>query len=143
MTQNLPKPKVTLKLGSSLTTLGILLLVLGLLFVVILVTSILVVLVGRILSLIFGLDLFQSSLIALGVAIGLALVFVLSSRPEHTLRPASDWDEDWDEELEEEEDDEIFPPAPTSRFDPPPGRNDLCPCGSGRKYKNCHGKIKA
>lgn len=21
-----------------------------------------------------------------------------------------------------------------------PGRNDLCPCGSGRKYKNCHGK---
>jgi preprotein translocase subunit SecA len=20
------------------------------------------------------------------------------------------------------------------------GRNDLCPCGSGRKYKNCHGK---
>ena len=21
------------------------------------------------------------------------------------------------------------------------GRNDLCPCGSGKKYKNCHGKI--
>lgn len=21
-----------------------------------------------------------------------------------------------------------------------PGRNDLCPCGSGKKYKNCHGK---
>ena len=20
-----------------------------------------------------------------------------------------------------------------------PGRNDLCPCGSGKKYKNCHG----
>ena len=20
------------------------------------------------------------------------------------------------------------------------GRNDLCPCGSGKKYKNCHGK---
>ncbi|MGX7030036.1 SEC-C metal-binding domain-containing protein [Vagococcus zengguangii] len=19
------------------------------------------------------------------------------------------------------------------------GRNDLCPCGSGKKYKNCHG----
>ncbi|WP_455566608.1 SEC-C metal-binding domain-containing protein [Pedobacter antarcticus] len=19
------------------------------------------------------------------------------------------------------------------------GRNDLCPCGSGRKFKNCHG----
>ena len=21
-----------------------------------------------------------------------------------------------------------------------PGRNDPCPCGSGLKYKNCHGK---
>lgn len=21
-----------------------------------------------------------------------------------------------------------------------PGRNDPCPCGSGKKYKNCHGK---
>jgi preprotein translocase subunit SecA len=21
------------------------------------------------------------------------------------------------------------------------GRNDPCPCGSGKKYKNCHGKI--
>jgi uncharacterized protein YecA (UPF0149 family) len=20
------------------------------------------------------------------------------------------------------------------------GRNDLCPCGSGKKYKKCHGK---
>lgn len=22
------------------------------------------------------------------------------------------------------------------------GRNSPCPCGSGKKYKNCHGKIK-
>lgn len=21
-----------------------------------------------------------------------------------------------------------------------PGRNDLCPCGSNKKFKNCHGK---
>ncbi|MFP5482293.1 MAG: SEC-C metal-binding domain-containing protein, partial [Gammaproteobacteria bacterium] len=21
------------------------------------------------------------------------------------------------------------------------GRNDPCPCGSGKKYKQCHGKI--
>lgn len=20
------------------------------------------------------------------------------------------------------------------------GRNDMCPCGSGKKYKNCHGR---
>ena len=22
------------------------------------------------------------------------------------------------------------------------GRNDLCPCGSGKKYKNCHGAVQ-
>ena len=22
------------------------------------------------------------------------------------------------------------------------GRNDLCPCGSGKKYKNCHGNLE-
>jgi len=27
-----------------------------------------------------------------------------------------------------------------SRSDKKVGRNDLCPCGSGKKYKNCHGK---
>ena len=25
------------------------------------------------------------------------------------------------------------------RKEPEPGRNDLCPCGSGKKYKKCHG----
>ncbi|HEX7243027.1 MAG TPA: preprotein translocase subunit SecA [Longimicrobiaceae bacterium] len=40
------------------------------------------------------------------------------------------------------------PNAPPSRAEPRPepapagevGRNDPCPCGSGKKYKNCHGK---
>ena len=27
----------------------------------------------------------------------------------------------------------------TRRVDPKPGRNDPCPCGSGKKYKKCHG----
>ena len=26
------------------------------------------------------------------------------------------------------------------RVGPKVGRNDVCPCGSGKKYKNCHGK---
>lgn len=26
---------------------------------------------------------------------------------------------------------------------PTPGRNDACPCGSGKKYKKCHGKDEA
>ena len=31
------------------------------------------------------------------------------------------------------------PPQPTV-VGPKVGRNDPCPCGSGKKYKNCHGK---
>ncbi len=27
------------------------------------------------------------------------------------------------------------------RFGEKVGRNDPCPCGSGKKYKNCHGKL--
>ena len=29
---------------------------------------------------------------------------------------------------------------PIKREEPKIGRNDLCPCGSGKKYKQCHGK---
>jgi uncharacterized protein len=31
------------------------------------------------------------------------------------------------------------PKPPTRRVEPTPGRNEPCPCGSGRKYKKCHG----
>jgi SEC-C motif-containing protein len=31
---------------------------------------------------------------------------------------------------------------PTVRYETaPPGRNDPCPCGSGKKYKKCHGSV--
>ena len=33
----------------------------------------------------------------------------------------------------------IGPRVATVRAAPTPGRNDLCPCGSGKKYKKCHG----
>jgi preprotein translocase subunit SecA len=29
-------------------------------------------------------------------------------------------------------------PEPIRNRGPRPGRNDPCPCGSGKKYKNCH-----
>jgi preprotein translocase subunit SecA len=40
--------------------------------------------------------------------------------------------------------DEIERPAqaPVKRTDPKVGRNDPCPCGSGKKYKKCHGAIE-
>ena len=31
-------------------------------------------------------------------------------------------------------------PQPIVNAGPKVGRNDPCPCGSGKKYKNCHGK---
>jgi preprotein translocase subunit SecA len=34
---------------------------------------------------------------------------------------------------------EVQRPVTVVRQDPKVGRNDLCPCGSGKKYKNCHG----
>jgi preprotein translocase subunit SecA len=33
------------------------------------------------------------------------------------------------------------PVAPIRNEGPKIGRNDPCPCGSGKKYKNCHGKL--
>jgi preprotein translocase subunit SecA len=30
---------------------------------------------------------------------------------------------------------------PIKRDHPKVGRNDPCPCGSGKKYKNCHGAV--
>ena len=33
--------------------------------------------------------------------------------------------------------------APQKREGPKVGRNDPCPCGSGKKYKKCHGAAEA
>jgi preprotein translocase subunit SecA len=31
--------------------------------------------------------------------------------------------------------------APVLNDGPKVGRNDPCPCGSGKKYKHCHGQL--
>lgn len=46
-------------------------------------------------------------------------------------------DDDVDDEYENYED--IKMPEPYVRPEPKIGRNDPCPCGSGKKYKKCHG----
>jgi uncharacterized protein YecA (UPF0149 family) len=38
------------------------------------------------------------------------------------------------------DDDPYVPHQPYVRAEPKVGRNDPCPCGSGKKYKKCHGK---
>ena len=40
------------------------------------------------------------------------------------------------------EDGEIVKDEPIRREEPKVGRNDLCPCGSGKKYKKCCGRGK-
>jgi preprotein translocase subunit SecA len=35
------------------------------------------------------------------------------------------------------------PATPAKRDKAKVGRNDPCPCGSGKKYKNCHGRQEA
>ena len=37
-------------------------------------------------------------------------------------------------------DGELVKPKPFVREEPKPGRNDPCPCGSGKKYKKCCGR---
>ena len=42
--------------------------------------------------------------------------------------------------LEQADDETAAGPATIVRNQPKVGRNDPCPCGSGEKYKRCHGK---
>ena len=51
---------------------------------------------------------------------------------------------DYDEALAAAADDgdvAVAPPPPFTRAGEKVGRNDPCPCGSGKKYKHCHGKF--
>jgi len=58
-----------------------------------------------------------------------------------------DIDEEWDVEDEEDEDfdgvgfgGEPYALPPFRQVQPRVGRNDPCPCGSGKKYKKCCGR---
>ena len=138
---------------SNLATLFSPLILLALLFIATLIGGLGVVLVGRIITQVFALGLFEASLIALGSAFGVVYVSVQILRPQPKFPPFdSDWlEDDYDEDEEdfEDEDDEFeeFDDRPKSsssaqlpRAEPMPGRNDPCWCGSGKKYKNCHGR---
>jgi preprotein translocase subunit SecA len=41
----------------------------------------------------------------------------------------------------EEDSDVAVAQRPVVRKQPKVGRNQPCPCGSGKKYKHCHGKL--
>ena len=112
------------------------------------------------------LDFWQAALLVTAVGLGVFYLFTqqvgdvvsLNRRDEEALDDEEDWDEDeddwdegdWDEDDrdEGEEDSATLPPRPSGRRSqlspeseiPVVGRNDPCPCGSGKKYKYCHGR---
>ena len=111
------------------------------------------------------LDFWQATLLVTAVGLGVFYLFTqqvgdvvsLNRRDEEESDEEEDWDDeeedeygDWDEgDWNEDEDDGTFlSPRPSGRRSqdrpeseiPVVGRNEPCPCGSGKKYKYCHGR---
>ena len=70
------------------------------------------------------------------------VMFALDERLRlHGLAPV------FEAEQADEHDHDVAPPSPgpeppaAALFSQKPGRNDPCPCGSGKKYKKCHGVV--
>lgn len=49
-------------------------------------------------------------------------------------------EKDYSKQLPGEDDKPLPTPVEPVKVDRPPGRNDPCSCGSGKKYKQCCGK---
>jgi len=49
-------------------------------------------------------------------------------------------DKEHKSQLPTEDDEQLPPPVEPIQSDERPKRNDPCPCGSGKKYKQCCGK---
>lgn len=136
-------PSLAHTLRSVAGTIMLLLLILVIFAVGTLVISFIFVGVGWVMTQFFRLTLFEAAVIVTAIAI--ATVYFLkdltrSRLPWESL--GSDWDDeddlDEDDWEDEEEDDELT--RTINSIKPPPSRNDPCPCGSGKKYKYCHGK---
>lgn len=105
---------------------------------------------GKALSLVLPFSVFEASLLsmlALWPALW-ALGRIVTSGQNDDIRHAWADEQDDDDEVEESFDEELDEGAGVAWAAPlrpvisPPqiGRNSLCPCGSGRRYKRCCGK---
>ena len=92
---------------------------------------------GALLARWLPLSLFQASALAAGAAAAVALVFQTFASLMHLQTDHGVDDDDFRWEAIEEDD---ATPTPTTTSIPKVGRNAPCPCGSGKKYKNCCGK---
>ena len=95
---------------------------------------------GALLARCLPLSLFQASALAVAAAAAVALVFQTFASMMHLQMDHGDDDDDFQWEPIEEDD---TTPTPTTASLPKVGRNEPCPCGSGKKYKNCCGKSAA
>ena len=103
---------------------------------------------GALLAHLLPLSLYQASLLAVFTALVLVFIgFVMTLVARFPPGLSADMDDDdWEDEEDEDEDDWgpdngkplILQPA-LGREEPKAGRNSPCPCGSGKKYKNCCG----
>jgi type VI protein secretion system component VasK len=106
---------------------------------------------GKALSLVLPFSVFEASLLSM-LALWLALWAlwqIVTSGQNDDIRHAWADEQDDDDEVEEESFDEqrdegkgVAWAVPLRPVISPPqiGRDSLCPCGSGRKYKRCCGK---
>ena len=152
-------------LGLALVAFALLVVAIGATVVVLIAAGL-----GALLSRFLSFSIFEASLLSLIATIGIVIlggqvIAVLARIP--SLPPPTPDDqaegeqdeEEWEDDEEWENDDEEdweetplerdFPatprwqrPGPRVEFDKV-GRNDPCPCGSGKKYKHCHGRAAA
>jgi len=107
---------------------------------------------GYVFSVMLPLTLFQSVLLCIGatfvvafitaaIVIGNRLLKILEFDEDENDEDDFDEDEDYDEDFDEDEEEEDLPKRQYTYVKANKvGRNDPCPCGSGKKYKNCCGK---
>ena len=93
--------------------------------------------VGALLARWLPLSLFQASALAIAATAAIALVTQSFMTMMHLQMDHGDEDDDFDWQHEEDDDHDTPFSTPTL---PKVGRNELCPCGSGQKFKNCCGK---
>ena len=92
---------------------------------------------GYLISLIIPLTLFQASLLCIGATFLLALIIVIIVAGVLITKYIQDYE---DEEDKDDEIDDTSKRKFTVINEGKPGRNELCSCGSGKKYKYCCGK---
>ena len=60
-----------------------------------------------------------------------------SDRIEKRFRDRADREKRYKDQLPADDDPPLPPPVEPIKSDTKPRRNDPCPCGSGKKYKQC------